>query len=784
MKKRKSLISLIFMIVMTALLGYTVIFGWGAGHVGAMRNVKTGLDLSGGVSITYEATDKNPTAEAMSDTIYKLQQRVDQYSTEAQVYKQGANRISVEIPGVNDANQILEELGKPGSLVFQDEAGKTVLTGTDIAGAEGVARADQTTNIRKYVVELTMTSEGAKKFEEVTSANVGKRISIVYDGKTVSSPTVRSAISGGTAEIDGMQSIDEAKNLASFIRIGSLSLELKEVYSNVVGAQLGQDALITSLYAGVIGLCLVILLMIVLFRISGLAAGWALLIFSLLDILAINAFDVTLTLPGIAGVILTMGMAVDANVIIYMRTKEELANGIGVRAAIHAGFHKAFSAILDGNVTTLIAAAVLGALGTGTIKGFAITLAMGIILSMFTALVISRWLSYIFLGLGANQARLYGTKKKKQPIRFIRRRWIGFTISIILIVLGPLGMAYQNSSKGSPLNFSLDFVGGTATTVDFGKELSLSELNKEVEPIVQKVTGDANIQFQKVTSSNRVIIKTRSLSVEERQSLNDSLKQNYSEINADDIQAENISATMSSDMRSAAIRAVLIVLVLMLIYIWFRFSDWRFAVSAIIALAHDILIIFMFYVWSRFSVGTTFVAVMLTILGYSINDTIVVFDRIRETMHGKKQSIRSIVNTAITDTLSRSILTSLTTFLTIFTLYILGVPSVKEFSLPIIVGILIGTYSSILIASPIWFFLKTKVGKKRVTDVKDEDDLVSVNNLSNGADQNSSNSSKHSSAQGSAKQSSKKGTTAKAAPKKKDRSELQSVKPKRGRNRR
>jgi SecD/SecF fusion protein len=769
MKKRKSIITLVLMIILTGVLSWTVIKGLGAGGTGAMKNIKTGLDLSGGVSITYEAAEENPSAEAMSDTVYKLQQRVDQYSTEAQVYKQGSNRISVEIPGVSDANKILEELGKPGALEFQDESGKVVLKGTDIAGAEGVSTTDQSSGQRQYLVELTMTKEGAKTFEEVTGANVGKRISIIYDGKVVSSPTVRQKISGGSAQIDGMESLEEAKNLASFIRIGSLSLKLNEVYSNVVGAQLGQDALTTSVKAGIIGLVLVILLMIVLFRVSGIVAGWALYLFALIDLLAINAFDVTLTLPGIAGVILTIGMAVDANVIIYTRMKEELANGVSVKTAVRSGFHKAFSAILDGNVTTLIAAAVLGTLGTGTIKGFAITLAMGIIFSMFTALVIARILSYTFVNLGATRVSLYGTKKARKPFRLIEKKAFFFVLSIILIVLGPIGMAVQNSSKGSPLNFSLDFIGGTATTVDFGKDISLADLNKEVQPIVQKVTGDANIQFQKVTDSDQVIIKTRELSVDERQKLNDSIHNSYKEVKNDGITAENISATMSNEMRTNAVRAVVIALILMLLYIWFRFRDPRFAVGAIIALAHDIAIIFMFYVWSRFSVGSSFVAVMLTILGYSVNDTIVVFDRIREEYHGKG-SVRQVVNQAITDTMSRSILTSVTTFITIFILYILGVPSVKEFSLPIIIGIIAGTYSSIFIASPLWYVMKTRLGKKRIQDVAPAYESAEEQASETDADTGDT--------MGEAK---KKAVSAK---KKKDRSELQSIKPKRGRRRR
>ena len=765
MKKRKSIITLVIMLIITVLLGYTVFQGWGSKHTGAMANIRTGLDLSGGVSITYETTEENPSSEDMSDTIYKLQQRVDQYSTEAQVYQQGTNRIAIEIPGVTDANEILEELGKPGSLAFYDEDGNEVLSGSDIASAEGVATQDSSTGAREYLVELSMTEEGTEKFAEATTENVGKQISIVYDGEVVSAPRVNEAITGGKAQISGMDSIEEAKNLAAYIRIGSLSLELEEIYSNVVGAQLGEEALSTSVVAGIIGVALVILFMILIFRVSGLAAGWALLIFALLDLLALNAFDVTLTLPGIAGVILTIGMAVDANVIIYTRTREELTLGHTVRQSIKAGFSKAFSAIFDGNITTLIAAVVLYFLGTGTIKGFATTLGMGVVISMFTALVISRLLSYAFCDLGIRDVKFYGTIKERKLKNFIGKKAITFAIAIILILSAPVGMIINNSSKGSPLNYSLDFIGGTATTVAFSEEMSLADLDEKVEPVVQEITGDANIQFQKVTSSNNVIIKTRELSVDERQQLDDALEEEFG-VTADDITAENISSTISGEMRSNAVRAVIIAVICMLLYIFVRFRDMRFASSAVIALLHDITIVLAFYVWFRYSVGSTFIAVMLTILGYSINATIVIFDRIREdqkVLRGSRTDL--IVNSAITETLTRSLYSSFTTFITVFVLYIMGVPSVKEFSLPIIIGIIAGAFSSVCLTGPLWYLMKTKIGKGR----QEEKAMIAAENAAVAVD---------------TEEADQKQSVSKAGKKEKaSKNPLQSTKPKKGNRR-
>jgi SecD/SecF fusion protein len=718
MKKKTSVVVLILIALLTVLLGYTAIVGWGPTGTGAIRNIKTGLDLSGGVSITYEAKEANPSQEDMNDTVYKLQQRVDNYSTEASVYQQGTNRISIEIPGVTDANTILEELGKPGSLEFTDSEGNVVLEGSDVTSAEGVTYQNQS-GIRENIVQLQFTEEGKKKFAEATEANIGKQIYIVYDGEVISAPTVNEAITEGECQIQGMSSLEEAKNLASNIRIGSLSLELEEVYSNVVGATLGQEALSSSLIAGLIGIILVIVFMICVYRISGLASGWALIIFTFLDLIAINAYDVTLTLPGIAGVILTIGMAVDANVIVYARMREELAAGRSLFGSIKEGFRKAFSAILDGNVTTLIAAVVLYFLGTGTIRGFAITLGIGIILSMFSALVISRFISYALYGVGIKSEKAYGTIKQRKPINFVKRRAIFFTIAIILVASAPIGMGVFKAAEGKELNYSLDFVGGTATTVDFGEELSLEDLDNEVKPIVAEVTGDQNIQFQQISDTDQVVIKTRELNYEEREKLNTALAEKFTDIDTTQIQAENISSTISGEMRDSAFRAAIITIVCMLIYIWIRFRDIRFAAGAVIPLVHDLFVVLACYVFFRLPVGSSFIAVMLTILGYSINATIVVFDRIRENLKLMNQEpLRDIVNASITETLTRSIYSTFTTFITIFVLYLMGVPSIKEFSFPIIIGLIAGAYSSVCISGNLWYLFKTKIGKNRVADTE------------------------------------------------------------------
>ena len=375
MKKNKAIGVVVAIALFLGLLTYTTAVGFGPTGTGAAKNITLGLDLSGGVSITYEVVgDENPSAEDMKDTIYKLQQRVDGYSTEAQVYQEGTNRINIEIPGVSDANTILEELGKPGSLQFQLEDGTVVVDGSQVVSAEAGVQQDNLKN-NENVVKLEFNSEGAAAFANATSENIGKSIYIVYDGDVISAPTVQSAITDGSAVITGMADAQEAENLASSIRIGSLSLELQELRSNVVGAQLGEAAISTSLKAGAIGLALVCIFMMVVYLLPGVVAAISLLLYTVLTLVTLNAFDITLTLPGIAGIILGIGMAVDANVIIYARIREEIAAGRSVKSAIDIGFKKALSAILDGNITTLIAAIVLGIMGTGSVKGFAYTLA-------------------------------------------------------------------------------------------------------------------------------------------------------------------------------------------------------------------------------------------------------------------------------------------------------------------------------------------------------------------------------------------------------------------------
>ena len=718
MKKSKAAVILAVILAAFVGLAYYASIILSSTGIGEDMSIPLGLDLSGGVSITYQVVDENPSAEDMSDTIYKLQKRVDSYSTEASVYQVGDDRITVEIPGVQDANEILEDLGNPGSLEFQMPDGSVFMTGDMVEDAQGATATDRYGN-KQYIVSLKLTDEGAKIFGEVTSENIGKNLPIVYDGETISYPQVQSAITGGEAQITGMSSFEEADNLATQIRIGSLSLQLSELESSVVGAQLGSQAISTSLKAGAIGLAIVMVFMIIMYAVPGIAASLALAIYTTLVIATLYLFDITLALPGIAGIILGIGMAVDANVIVFARVREEIATGKSVQTSMKIGFQKAMSAILDGNITTLIASVVLMALGSGTVKGFAYTLMIGIILSLFTAMVVTRYILYSLYALGLKSEKLYGRAKERKSIDFIGKKAVFFTISGIIIAAGLISMGVHSATEGKALNYGLDFMGGTSTTADFGKDMTIEDIENDIVPYVEKVTGDSDVQATKVEGTTQVTIKTRTLSLDERQELEDTLAENC-DVDASTITSQSISSTISGEMRSDALKAVIVSCIFMLLYIWFRFKDIRFAASAILALVHDVLVVITVYALVRISVGSTFIACVLTIVGYSINDTIVIFDRIRENLAlktGKQtaEELREVANKSLTQTLSRSINTSITTFIMVVMLYILGVASIRDFSLPLMAGLVCGAYSSICIATELWYVMKVHLGKNKAT---------------------------------------------------------------------
>ena len=744
--KVKGVLQVLLVLVLIAAFAFVAARGIGGAHRGSAKNIRLGLDLEGGVSVTYQAyktdstgkrTGEQPTDKDMADTIYKMQKRVETLeSTEAAVYQEGSDRVTIDIPGASDSEEVLKELGKAGALYFilysdlKTEKGgtpnegdkvvydksKVLLTGDMIGEATSGSRQQEGTGKTEYGVSIKFAGKGIKKFAKITGEHVGEQLAIVYDEKLVSAPNLKEEISGGECWISGSFTSESAEQLASTVRIGALPLELENIHGNVVGATLGSQALKSSLFAGVVGLILVIIFMIVMYRISGVAASIALIFYVGAMLLALNGLNVTLTLPGIAGVILSIGMAVDANCIIFTRIREELATGKTVASAIDNGFSKAMSAIIDGNVTTLIAALVLYLKGSGTVKGFAMTLGIGIVLSMFTALFITKLLMKAFCALGMTNTSMYGVQKERKTINFIGNWKKYVVISGAVVVICVAGLVVRAASGGPLFNYSLDFAGGNSTSVDLSKTVT-DEDKQKAEDTAKSVIGSGKSVEISVADNTKIVVRTEELSEQKSEELKATMAKTFGVDESTKIESEFISGSVSDEMKVDAAVATLIATLCMLLYIWIRFRKLSTGISAVLALVHDVIAVLTVYVVASafIPVGSTFIACMLTIVGYSINDTIVVFDRIRENKAKatSRTSLAEIINKSITETLSRSINTSVTTFIMVFVLAVFGVDSVRQFAIPLIVGIISGCYSSVCVASPLWYVLSGKGEKEQ-----------------------------------------------------------------------
>lgn len=744
--KVKGVLQVLLVLVLIAAFAFVAARGIGGAHRGSAKNIRLGLDLEGGVSVTYQAyktdstgkrTGEQPTDKDMADTIYKMQKRVETLeSTEAAVYQEGSDRVTIDIPGASDSEEVLKELGKAGALYFilysdlKTEKGgtpnegdkvvydksKVLLTGDMIGEATSGSRQHEGTGKTEYGVSIKFAGKGIKKFAKITGEHVGEQLAIVYDEKLVSAPNLKEEISGGECWISGSFTSESAEQLASTVRIGALPLELENIHGNVVGATLGSQALKSSLFAGVVGLILVIIFMIVMYRISGVAASIALIFYVGAMLLALNGLNVTLTLPGIAGIILSIGMAVDANCIIFTRIREELATGKTVASAIDNGFSKAMSAIIDGNVTTLIAALVLYLKGSGTVKGFAMTLGIGIVLSMFTALFITKLLMKAFCALGMTNTSMYGIQKERKTINFIGNWKKYVVISGAVVVICVAGLVVRAASGGPLFNYSLDFAGGNSTSVDLSKTVT-DEDKQKAEDTAKSVIGSGKSVEISVADNTKIVVRTEELSEQKSEELKATMAKTFGVDESTKIESEFISGSVSDEMKVDAAVATLIATLCMLLYIWIRFRKLSTGISAVLALVHDVIAVLTVYVVASafIPVGSTFIACMLTIVGYSINDTIVVFDRIRENKAKatSRTSLAEIINKSITETLSRSINTSVTTFIMVFVLAVFGVDSVRQFAIPLIVGIISGCYSSVCVASPLWYVLSGKGEKEQ-----------------------------------------------------------------------
>lgn len=714
MTKRRSIISLVIIFILIGVFGYWGIFGAQVGKydlVSLGDKIQQGLDLRGGVYAVFEA-DKPADMEndefnvKLGTAIDILRARLDsQGYTEATIAKEGSNRLRIEIPEVEDATEALTIIGKPALLQFIDPEGNVIMEGDDIS----YARANYLDGSgNQAAVFFDLKDEGASAFAEATTKYVGQIISIKLDGVDISTPRVSTPILGGSGYIEGMEDIYEAQSLAMLIESGALPLEMEQLEARTISATLGINALDTSLLAGMVGIIALFIFLLVFYRLSGFVADLTLTIYLLIVVYVIAIAGVQLTLPGIAGIILGVGMAVDANVIIFERIKEEVRTGKTFRSAADAGFKKAIWTILDANITTLIAAVVLMFFGTGSIKGFAYTLAIGIGVSVFTALVISRLLIKCLIGLNIRNTKVYfsGTDPEKlskvRNIKVMKNSKIFAAISGIIIAAGLVVMIL------SGFNLGVDFTGGTIVTVDVGQEYDVAK----VEAVVEQYADDFSVA---VSEDTKAVIKLQvKEDVEDTNAVNGAI--------IDGIAAEYPSAVWesedsvggiaSSELTRNAFISVLIACIAMLIYIWIRF-ELLSGFAALVALVHDVAIMSAVVLLLGVQVNSAFIAAVLTIVGYSINDTIVVFDRIRENGRRMKGSLRGkLVDRSVSETIVRSLNTSITTLFTITALYVFGVTSIKEFALPLIVGILSGTYSSIFIAAPFWVWVH-KLDDKR-----------------------------------------------------------------------
>ena len=698
--KSKSKSSILFVlcvvvIMSLAFIGFNglEIAGW---EVKSFNNAITkGLDLQGGVSVLMEIQEDNVSSDVRQRTKQLLELRVNKIGVaETVVTEEGDKRIRIDIPGAYDSNEIVEDLSKTGNLEFRDSDGNVLLTGKDVK--EATAVLDSTSS---PVVSLEFNDDGKEKFAEVTANNIGNAISIYMDDELVSSPVVQSAITDGKAVINGMSSMDEATNLAGIISSGALPVEIKAVSVTNVGAQLGSEALPNAIKAGVIGVGIIFLFMIIYYRIPGLFASIALTLYITLVLLLFTEMKVALTLPGIAALLLTIGMAVDANILIFERIKEELSRGISVKSAVKAGFENAMSSIVDSNSTTFIAALILYFIGSGSVKGFAVTLMIGIVLSLFTALIITKLLMNLAVDIGLlKKIWQFGTKKERKSFKIVQKTKIWFTLSLICILVG-VGFTV---TKG--LNFGIDFQGGTKMVVDLGEGFNKPEVDEVVKAIVpDAVTNEA--------AETQYEIKAKDL---DSAKVNEVFKALQDKYNLEDealLSQDEIGASVGKDLTRNSIIALAVACLAMLIYIAIRFK-MDYGIAAIVALVHDLLITVSVFAIFNIPVNTPFIAAILTIVGYSINDTIVIFDRIRENSKNmRRASAEEIADKSLTQTMSRSINTTLTTLITITAVNIF-VPTVREFSFPLIIGIAVGAYSSIFIAAPTWVALRKRESKK------------------------------------------------------------------------
>jgi SecD/SecF fusion protein len=681
--------------------------------------IKLGLDLKGGVYVVMEA-QTNATGAELSDLMEQTQLviegRVNQMGlSEPIVTIEGDKKIRVELPGAEDAEAAIQTIGKTAQLQFVLGDGTVVVDGSQVKSA-GIGKDERGFN----AVNLEFDASGAAAFEEATrkafngeiinteTGAVDRVIYIVLDDNVISFPQVSSVITGGRAQITGSFTDDEMTELALLIRAGALPVGLLEVQTSLVGPSLGIDSLQNSLVAGVIGVGLILILMLLMYRVMGVVANIGLALYILVVFWVLAILSAVLNLPGIAGLILSVGMAVDSNVIIFARIKEEYAEGKTLRVAVDSGFRRAMGTIIDSQLTTMIAGVVLYQFGTGPVRGFAMTLMIGIIVSVLTAVLVTQFLlKTAVVTKSLSKPSVFGVINKRfqmsRELSYLKYRKYFYIIAAVVIIIGVSSGAIRG------FNWGIDFTGGTMIQIDMEQVVTLDE----VQDVLRAHDLDASIVHAGEGNQEVIIRTTQALDTIQRQSILGDIFTAFAIDESNVLAVEQFSPSVGTLLKTNAIRAILIAAACMLVYIIIRF-EWKFGLAAVAALIHDVLIMVAFYGLFQIPINNPFIAAVLIVVGYSINDTIVVFDRIRENRRiFKKNRIEDLIDKSINQTIVRSLMTSITTVIAIVPLLILGGGSIREFVLPLMIGILAGAVSSITVASPVYYQLDRLVNRPR-----------------------------------------------------------------------
>ena len=743
MKSKKTGRRKVFAVLIVVLLiaSWVISFtGLGSKFGNLGKQLKYGLDINGGVYVLLEADTPETGTELagiMNQTKSVLENRVNAMGiSEAQVSIEGTNRIRVEMPGVENAQEAIDQIGRTAQLQFFLADGSLALTGDGVSDSQ---MANDTEN-GGYKITIDFTNEGSNAFAEATGkaykgevtptmtdeeGNLVDKTAIVIalDDEVISAPLVHEKINSRTCEItrSGGFSETEASQLSALIRGGALPANLEEINSSVQTATIGANALQLSVKAGAIGLGLVLIIMVLAYGILGVIADLALLLYIQFVLWIMVGMGSVLTLPGIAGIILSIGMAVDSNVIIFTRIREEIQKGKSVRVAVDMGYRAALSTVVDAQTTTLVAAFVLYMFGTTSVKGFALTLMIGTVVSVITAVFITQ----LFVNLLADNEKLgtnalFGMKEDGTPkfswnfnIKFIENRKKFYALSLAVILLGVAAFAFRG------FNYGIDFTGGTMMQLEMGEKVDLDEVKAtiadyELDPTIV-YAGEGNTQ---------IVIRTiKDLKADDRTKVIDTIAEKYGIKDEDILASEEFGPTVGKDLRANATKAILLAALCMLIYIRFRFKNWQYGLAAVAGLAHDVLVALSFYAIFHVTINNPFIAGILTVVGYSINDTIVIFDRIRENskFFKRKQAVE-LIDTSINQTVSRSLMTSLTTLLVMIPLFFMATSELRSFLIPLMIGLFTGTYSSIFLCSPVFYELTKKEGISKYEDNKTKAD--------------------------------------------------------------